>query len=561
MAFSMATSVLTLTTSFRFMKQHIILAMVFLHWSASFCQIKTIIEDFEGYADGQTEFAREGIFSYGDVHLMTEQTVTNGFGYSGMRAVRASIRKDMHFGGWGKGVGMYKELDVKTDYFNFYVLLPEYVSSEAVITLFIEDDDNGNSTFEYEEDDQWVYQVTVQPSEHWQLFSIPLREFTDANKGGDGIFNINHDEGKLLTVGFNFDNLQKLSECFDIWFNFLCFSKGVFAPENLFDPVKAGSDDYCVFGFWSEEGESGNPRDIHTAFENLYGCFKPGKIGVVSFYKPLSIDGQREPNFFPEIERINDLIERGYLPLITFEIQHKSFGQDEIQPNLYSITEGWYDHFLEEWGRTISRVNGTVLVRILHEFNGDWYPWSIANNDHDPELYIKAYRRIVNKFRSGGNGNMRFVWCPNSVSTPQEPWNYFMKAYPGDEYVDFIGLDIFNGAGQKGIPQWRSFRHEAYDAYFLITENFPHKKLLICETATRERFPEETGYYTTKADWIRTQIEALKSDMSKFRLMVWFNETPTFRIESSIESFGAFFKHVWIDDYFLEPPLRLITEE
>lgn len=541
------------------MKELLSICMLWVTYAA-YAQVKTVIEDFEGFADGQTSFVNEGIYAYGDVRLMTEQKVTTGFGYSGLRALKVEWNAEKFYGGWGKGLGLFKELDVNTDYFNFYVLSPKRNKQPTSIQIIIEDDDNGNAVFEPDDDEQWAYTVIVSPNEHWQLFSIPLNQFKKINKAGDGIFNVNHKDGRLLTVAFNFQNAGELPATHQLWFDFLCFSKGKFVPENLFDPPKAKPDDYCVFGFWSEEGLSGNPKDIHTAFEDLYGCFKPGKIGVVSFYKPFSIDGNKKPNFYPDVNQLNDLIDNGYLPMITFEAHHKTDVPNYKQPNLYSITEGWYDYYFAEWGRKIAKAKDIVIVRLLHEFNGDWYPWCIANNDNNPQLYIKAYRHIVDILRNNGAHNVKFVWCPNSISTPQEPWNYFVDAYPGTEYVDFIGVDIFNGAGQIGIPQWRSFRHEATDFYYLATTKFPDKKIIICETSSRERLPEEKGYYTTKSDWIRGMTETLKSDMSKFRLLVWFNETPPFRVESSTESFGTFFKYFWLDDYFRANPDKLIRK-
>lgn len=543
------------------MKQTAILMCLLLLISYySKAQLKTIIDDFEGYADGQRDFSKEGIYSYGDAHLVVEQKVTTGFGYSGQRAMKVEWQKEQFHGGWGRGLGLFKELDVNTDHLNFYLLNPLQNEKDVTLTVIIEDDDNGNATFELNEDDQWTYTITAPASIHWQLFSIPLNQFKKANKGGDGKFNISHKDGRLLTVAFNFENTAAYEKHHRWYFDFVSISKGKFQPENLFDPPKAKPDDYCVLGLWSEEGASGNPKDIHTAFENLYGCFMPDKVGVVSFYKPMSIDGSKKPNFFPDVNQINALIGEDYLPMITFEAHHKSDVPNFRQPNLYSITEGWYDYYFAEWARTISKARGTVLVRLLHEFNGNWYPWCIVNNDKNPKLYIKAYRHIVDIFRKNGAHNVKFVWCPNSIATPQESWNYFMDAYPGDEYVDFAGLDIFNGAGQSGVPQWRSFRHEGIDAYALITQKLPQKPLILCETSSRERLPEEKGYYTDKADWIRTQAEALKSDMSKFRLMVWFNETPPFRIESSTESFGAFFKYFWIDEYFRAKPQKLLNK-
>src|SRR6185369_14093646 len=106
---------------------------------------------------------------------------------------------------------------------------------------------------------------------------------------------------------------------------------------------------------------------------------------------------------------------------------------------------------------------------------------------------------------------------------PQAPWNFIMDAYPGDDYVDFAGIDVYNGAGSNS-HLWRSFRKEGIENYFLLTQRLPQKPLLICETASRERTGSETGSSQTKAEWIKQMSAALRTDMSHIRLLSWFNE-------------------------------------
>lgn len=218
------------------------------------------------------------------------------------------------------------------------------------------------------------------------------------------------------------------------------------------------------------------------------------------------------------------------------------------QPNLYSITEGHFDSFFGYWANQIKEVKGTVLLRILHEFNGDWYPWCIVNNDKNPQLLAKAYRYIHNIFKENNVRNVKFIWCPNSMSIPQESWNYIMDAYPGNEYVDFVGLDVYNGAGKSVL--WRSFRKEAIENYFVLTENFPAKPLFICEVASREKKSSEPASLQNKSEWIKQMSQALKSDMSKVRLLVWFNEKETFKISSSKETKNSFLEYIIKDKYF-----------
>jgi beta-mannanase len=248
------------------------------------------------------------------------------------------------------------------------------------------------------------------------------------------------------------------------------------------------------------------------------------------------------------VERINKIIHQGYIPLITLEDHFVNSNPHIKQPNLYSIVEGHFDSFFVAWAKQIKQVNGIVLLRILHEFNGDWYPWCIANNDKNSQLLIKAYRHIHDIFNSQQVSNVKFIWCPNSMSFPQEKWNFIMDAYPGNEYVDFVGLDIYNGAGKAAI--WRSFRKEGIENYFILTQALPDKPLFICETASRERENYEPLSSQNKAEWIREMGKTLSSDMSKVKLLVWFNEKSTFKINTSSEAENAFSIFIWKNDYF-----------
>jgi beta-mannanase len=234
--------------------------------------------------------------------------------------------------------------------------------------------------------------------------------------------------------------------------------------------------------------------------------------------------------------------------MITLENHFVNLSSKMKQPDLHSIIEGHMDEFFTNWAQQIKLVNGTVLLRILHEFNGNWYPWCVANNGKNPELLIKAFRHIHDIFTSHKVTNVKFIWCPNSMSVPQEKWNFIMDAYPGDEYVDYAGMDIYNGAGGSSI--WRSFIKEGIENYFILDQSLPTKPLLVCETASRERSSAESKACQGKAEWIRQLSEALKSNMKKIKLLTWFNEKNTFKINSSMASENAFLEYIIKDNYF-----------
>ncbi len=64
-------------------------------------------------------------------------------------------------------------------------------------------------------------------------------------------------------------------------------------------------------------------------------------------------------------------------------------------------------------------------------------PWSSTGRE---ALYIAAFQRFVTVFRSvDTTGRFRFVWCPNVGGDP------IASSYPGDAYVDVIGMDFYYG--------------------------------------------------------------------------------------------------------------------
>ncbi|MES2285971.1 MAG: glycosyl hydrolase [Bacteroidota bacterium] len=531
-------------------------------------QLKFVIEDFEGLADGSSSSDNKmnGIFTFGNIRSGIVSKKNRKLSYLGDRCIKLDKEGPITYGGWGKGIGLNIELDPNQDYLNFYVC-QSTTNKNNSIKIELQEDDNSDNVYEKDLDDSWNYVhkfVTKPPSVNktndqmdWELISIPLNKFKDSNQNGDGIFNINYKQGKLFCFIITFINLPEAEKSSieennkQTWyFDFISFSKGKLQTgQELLSLPSASSDDLCNIGTWSKEGNEANFSDIASNFEKTFSSHSEKKLGVVHFFQPFAVDGGNTQNHYPSIERINKIVHQGYIPMITLEDHFVNAKPNVKQPNLYSIVEGHFDSFFKEWATEIKQVDGYILLRILHEFNGDWYPWCTVNNDKNPQLLIKAFQHIHAIFKEQKVTNVKFIWCPNSTSFPQEKWNYIMNAYPGDAYVDCIGLDIYNGAG-KGVPVWRSFRKEGIENYFIVTQQLPNKPLFICETASRERQSSESTLSQNKAEWIKQMSEALKSDMSKVRLLTWFNEKESFKINSSIEAQKAFLNYIIKDDFF-----------
>ena len=85
----------------------------------------------------------------------------------------------------------------------------------------------------------------------------------------------------------------------------------------------------------------------------------------------------------------------------------------------------------------VAKGYSNAVIRIGWEFNGEWYAWAASK---DPASWIAYWRRIVTVMRSVSGAKFKFDWCPGNG------WSAFLAqdAYPGDAYVDIIGLDVYN---------------------------------------------------------------------------------------------------------------------
>lgn len=72
-----------------------------------------------------------------------------------------------------------------------------------------------------------------------------------------------------------------------------------------------------------------------------------------------------------------------------------------------------------------------VLWRPLHEASGGWFWWGASGAEAYKKLYITMYDRLTN---THGLNNLIWLWNGQDAS-----W------YPGDEYVDIIGEDLYPG--------------------------------------------------------------------------------------------------------------------
>ncbi|WP_052002670.1 glycosyl hydrolase [Microvirga sp. BSC39] len=142
-------------------------------------------------------------------------------------------------------------------------------------------------------------------------------------------------------------------------------------------------------------------------------------------------------NFKPEEYRTlaSDAARRGRQVIVTVEPWTRAPNwKDGSETLLTDVIAGEFDREISAICHEIGASGAPVMVSWGHEMDETQgrFPWA----NKDPELFQKAYRHFVNQCRPHAP-EARFGWTPKGEAT-------LASYYPGDAYVDFIGLTLFD---------------------------------------------------------------------------------------------------------------------
>ena len=103
-----------------------------------------------------------------------------------------------------------------------------------------------------------------------------------------------------------------------------------------------------------------------------------------------------------------------------------------------------YDLWLEKVAAYLKTVKYKgklipIIFRPFHEMNGEWFWW--GNPNCTSIEYIQLWRNTVYSLRDDhGLHNLMYVYSPNKL----RPEDNYMEYYPGDNFVDIFGIDIYD---------------------------------------------------------------------------------------------------------------------
>ncbi len=242
-----------------------------------------------------------------------------------------------------------------------------------------------------------------------------------------------------------------------------------------------------------------------------------------------------------DVYKMDVVASRGIMPLVSWSPceNNVTFGGAPCSDAAIAGTDtggaGIADTYLRQFARDAHAWNKPFYLRLAWEMNGTWYPWSPGNNGNTAASYVAMWRHVHDIFAQEGATNVRWVWCPNSFSYMWQPVPY-ADLYPGDAYVDWVGLDGYNwGPGQPWGSVWHSFLQEFAAPYDTLTA-MTNKPIMVVETSSTQNGGD-------KAAWIQQAfLVDIPAHFPRLRAVIWFNQDKEsdWRVDSSAASLVAY---------------------
>ena len=206
---------------------------------------------------------------------------------------------------------------------------------------------------------------------------------------------------------------------------------------------------------------------------------------------------------------------------------------------------GEFDIYLSKWADRmqvfLSGPDGVyntaddrrAYIRFAHEMNGAWYPWAptLGSGGNPASDYINMWQRVRNIFsyRGMGSTHLQWIWSINSNPSLAYPPE---QLYPGDNYVDWVGISGYNWGTSQTWSSWET-PEQTFGVTLSRLRALTTKPIAITEVATTG----DTTTGTSVAAKSQGIIDFLKYALDRdIKMVVWFNDAK----ETDWKVFGGF---------------------
>jgi Glycosyl hydrolase family 26 len=217
-----------------------------------------------------------------------------------------------------------------------------------------------------------------------------------------------------------------------------------------------GHQDDLAYGVgWKYEEGRSDIKDVTGDYPGVYGW----ELGHLEIDRSVNLDSV-------PFDKMQQMIRQGYdrggVITISWHLNNPLTGRSAWDPadgTVASILPGGQKHdFFRGWLDKVARfMNGLkgnkgefipVIFRPWHELNGNWFWW--GGKHCTPDEFKKLWTFTVSYLRDEKKlHHLLYAFNTDRYSSKEE---YLLK-YPGDEWVDVIGFDIYqrNSPNEKYI--------------------------------------------------------------------------------------------------------------
>ena len=288
----------------------------------------------------------------------------------------------------------------------------------------------------------------------------------------------------------------------------------------LFRNLKTISEKKIIFGhqnstqygvLWRGDSSRSDIRDVTGSFPGVYGW---------DFESIPKYDSTKVRDKIPRL--VKEAYERGGINTFSWHHRNPVTGNSFYDTTIavkYILPGGpYHEQYLKvldslaEYSSTLVDQEGTpipIIFRPYHELDGHWFWW--GKPFCTPEEFIALWRMTVDYLRlNKGIKNYLYAFSPDRWFDSEEE---YLERYPGDGYVDIVGMDNYHDFTPKG------------DSVVFVT-----KKLRIISSIARKKnkiaaFTETGSLFIPDSTWWTNQLyKAMDDDSVQIAyVMVWRN--------------------------------------
>ena len=290
--------------------------------------------------------------------------------------------------------------------------------------------------------------------------------------------------------------------------------------DNLQEGIMIGHQDDPFYGTtWAWDRQRSDVLEVCGDYPAVMGF----ELGGLELGHDKNLDGVPFDRMREEIVAHH---QRGGIITISWHPWNPVTGKNAWDPSgqavTASLTAGTHNDVMRRWLTTVAAflkslqtADGQpvpVIFRPWQEMSGGWFWW--GKDSCTPLEYQQLYQLTVDVLCQQGVANCLYCYSPGG--TPGETEENYMRYYPGDDYVDMLGVDIYSGTDRS------KFICEVRDEFAVINHvaNVHGKLTCFAETGQRN---------TTDPQWFTESLWEAIENIPMSYVLLWRNawDQPT----------------------------------